>query len=149
MDGSRTGSDQASGAYQNSKEWFKVLAEKGRSRYERSLAKHLVAGLNDVNFGDRIIIFGASLLLSVLPVVVILSAYANHRVETDISDHLGLSGRGARVIDGLFRTSKVTFNVGVLIGLLLSLAGTIAVARSVQAITQACCWAAGILVSHL
>ena len=118
------------------KPWYKALADTARARYEGSLAKQLVTGLNDVNFGDRIIIFGASMLLSVLPLVVVLSAFANHHVDDDIAQHLGLSGAGDRVIEGLFRTPKVTFNLGILIGLLLSLAGTISVARSVQAIYE-------------
>jgi len=39
-------------------------------------------------------------------------------------------------MEGLFRTSSVSFNLGILVSLLLSLAGTIAVARSVQVIYE-------------
>jgi membrane protein len=100
------------------------------------LAEAVVKGLGAVEFGDRIIIFGASMLLSVLPLIIVLSTFANHQVDDDISQHLGLSGHAAQVMDGLFRSSKSSVNIGLAIGLLLSLAGTIAVARSVQVIYE-------------
>jgi len=114
----------------------KTLARRWRARYEDSLAQDLVRGLGEVDFGDRIIIFGASLLLSVLPLIIVLSAFASHRVEDDIAQHLGLSRQGARIVEGLFHASVTSFNLAVLIGLLLSFAGTIAVARSVQTIYE-------------
>jgi membrane protein len=85
-----------------------------------------------VDFGHRILIFGACLLLSVLPLIIVLSAYASHRIDNDIASHLGLSGRGARIVAGLFTSSPTSFNLSVLVGLVLSFAGTIAVARSVE-----------------
>jgi membrane protein len=82
------------------------------------------------------VIFGASLLLSILPMIILISAYANHHIEEDIAQHLGLSAKGVHVVQSLFRTSDVKFNFGILVGLLLSFAGTIAVARSVQVIYE-------------
>ena len=105
-------------------------------RYRGSLAQDVVKGLGTVDFGDRILVFGASLLLSVLPLIIILSAYANHRIEDDIATHLGLSARGDRIVEGLFAASNTSFNLSVLVGLLLSFAGTIAVARSVEVIYE-------------
>jgi membrane protein len=107
-----------------------------RSRYERSFAQDVMSGLNAVDFGDRIIIFGASMLLSVLPLVIVLSALASHRIQDDIAHHLGLSGQGSRVIEGLFKASVKSFNLAIAIGLVLSLAGTAAVARSVEVIYE-------------
>ena len=107
-----------------------------RARYEGSFAQEFLAGLGDVDFGDRIIIFGASLLLSVLPLIIVLSAYSSHRIQDDIAEHLGLNQQGTKIIEGLFHASVTSFNLAILIGLLLSFAGTIAVARSVQVIYE-------------
>jgi membrane protein len=115
---------------------YQRVSESWRARYQGSFAQDLVKGLGAVDFGDRIIIFGACLLISVLPLIIILSTYASHRIEDDIARHLGLSAQGDRIIDGLFKSSNTSFNLAVLVGLLLSLAGTIAVARSVEVIYE-------------
>ncbi len=70
------------------------------ARYQGSFAQDLVRGLRAVDFGDRIIIFGACLLVSVLPLIIVLSAYASHHVEDDIARHLGLSAQGDRIVEG-------------------------------------------------
>jgi membrane protein len=85
-----------------------------------------------VDFGDRIVIFGACLLVSVLPLIIVLSAYADHRVQEDIARHLGLSTQGTRIVEGLFKASVTSFNLAIVVSLLLALAGTVAVARSVE-----------------
>jgi membrane protein len=92
--------------------------------------------LGALDFGSRIIIFGASLLLSVLPIIILLGALASTRVDDDVSRHLGLNAHGSRIIRGLFRSSSLSFNLGILVALLLSLAGTIAVAGLVQAVYE-------------
>jgi membrane protein len=107
-----------------------------RSRYEGSFAQDLVKGLGAVDFGDRILVFGASMLLSVLPLIIVLSAYASHRIDDDIATHLGLSAQGDRIVEGLFHASNSSFHLAALVGLLLALAGTIAVARSVEVIYE-------------
>jgi membrane protein len=107
-----------------------------RARYPGSFAQDFVRGLGAVDFGDRILIFGACLLLSVLPLIIVLSAYTSHRIQDDIATHLGLSAQGDRIVEGLFQASDTSFNLGVLLGLLLSLAGTVAVARSVEVIYE-------------
>lgn len=101
-----------------------------------SFAQELVSGLGEVDFGDRIIIFGASLLLSVLPLIIVLSAYASYRIQEDIAQHLGLSHQGSKIVEGLFHASITSCNLAILVSLLLSFAGTIAVARSVQVIYE-------------
>ncbi len=105
-------------------------------RYEGSAAQDLLHALGAVEFGDRIILFGAALLPSVLPLIILLGALASSRVDDDIARHLGLGRQGTGIMEGLFRTSSVSFNLGILVSLLLSLAGTIAVARSVQVIYE-------------
>ena len=64
------------------------------------------------------------------------SALASQRVDDDIAKHLGLGRQGTQLLEGLFRTSSVSFNLGVFVSLVLSFAGTIAVARSVQVIYE-------------
>ena len=115
--------------------WARFKAA-SRAKYQGSVAQELIRALNAVDFGNRIVLFGASMLLSVLPLIVLLSAFANSRVDDDISRHLGLNNQGARIVGGLFRTSAASFNFAVLLSLLLSLAGTIAVARSIQVVYE-------------
>ena len=96
-----------------------------RVRYEESFAQELVRGLGAVDFADRIIIFGACLLVSVLPLIIVLSAFASHRIQDDIARHLGLSTQGSRVVEGLFKASVTSFNLAIFVSLLLSFAGTV------------------------
>jgi len=107
-----------------------------RQRYEGSVAHDLVKGLSRLEFGNWIILFGASFLLSVLPLIILLSAFANHRVDDNISVRLGLNREGAHIVEALFTSSRAGFNFGVVLSLLLSLAGTIAVAREIQRLYQ-------------
>ena len=107
-----------------------------RSRYERSFAHDLLEGLGAVDFGDRIINFGACLLLSVLPLIILLSGYASHHVEDDIARHLGLTAQGVQIVEGLFKSTATSFDLAVFVGLLLCFAGTIAVARSIETIYE-------------
>lgn len=107
-----------------------------RDRYEGSAAQDIVKGLNRVEFGNWIIIFGASFLLSVLPLILLLSAFANSRVDDNIDTRLGLSQGEAHVVDALFRSSHAGWGFGVVLALIFSLAGTIAVARSIQKLYQ-------------
>jgi membrane protein len=111
-------------------------ATKWRQRYEGSAVQDLVRTLGAIEFGDRIILFGSALLLSVLPLIILLSALASSRVDDDIARHLGLGRQGSRILEALFSPSNVSFNLGVFVSLALSLAGTIAVARSVQVIYE-------------
>ena len=55
---------------------------------------------------------------------------------TTFARHLGLGRQGSRILEGLFSSSNVSFNLGVFVSLALSLAGTIAVSRSVQVIYE-------------
>jgi membrane protein len=109
---------------------------KWRQRYEGSAVQDVVRTLGAIEFGDRIILFGSALLLSVLPLIILLSALASSRVDDDIARHLGLGRQGSRILEGLFSSSNVSFNLGVFVSLALSLAGTIAVSRSVQVIYE-------------
>jgi membrane protein len=105
-------------------------------RYQGSAAQDVVKGLGDVEFGNWIILFGASFLLSVLPLILLLSAFANSRVDDNIATRLGLSQKNAHVVDSLFKASHAGWGFGVVLALVFSLAGTIAVARSIQKLYQ-------------
>jgi membrane protein len=105
-------------------------------RYEGSAAHDLVKGLGDVEFGNWIILFGASFLLSVLPLILLLSAFANSRVDDNIDTRLGLNHNGSHVVDSLFKSAHAGWGFGVVLALIVSLAGTIAVARSIQKLYQ-------------
>ena len=107
-----------------------------RAHYEGSAAQDLVKGLDRVEFGNWILIFGASFLLSVLPLIVLLSAFANTRVDQRIETRLGLNHDETHIIDNLFKASHGGWSFGVVLALIFSLAGTIAVARSIQKLYQ-------------
>jgi membrane protein len=110
--------------------------QRWRARYQGSFAEDFVKGLGAVDFGDRILAVGASMLLSVLPLIIVLSAYASHRIDDDITTHLGLSAQGDRIVESLFTVSNTSFSLAVLVGLLLSFVGTVAVARSVEVVYE-------------
>jgi len=57
-----------------------------------------VKRLGAVDFVNSIVLFGASLLLSVLPFIILLSSIANHRIDTDLSRHIGLNHEGAAIV---------------------------------------------------
>ena len=107
-----------------------------RDRYQGSIAEDLIKGLTATEFGNWIILFGASFLLSVLPLVILLGAFANSRVDDDIATRLGLNREGSHIVDTLFSSEHAGLNFGVVVALVLSLAGTIAVARSIQKLYQ-------------
>jgi membrane protein len=115
--------------YDQAVEWW-------HDHYQGSTARDLIKGLGDAEFGNWIILFGASFLLSVLPLIILLSALANSRVDDDIDTRLGLNREGAHIIGSLFSSTHTGLNFGVIVALVLSLAGTIAVARSIQKLYQ-------------
>jgi membrane protein len=89
-----------------------------------------------LDFGNQIVLFGAALLLSVLPIVILLSAFATTRIDDDIARNMSLDRQGAQGVSRLFTSAHLSFNIGILIALLMSLAGTIAVGISIQEIYE-------------
>ena len=51
-----------------------------RSRYDESWVQDLAERLTALDFGNWIILFGASLLLTVLPLIILLSSLADERI---------------------------------------------------------------------
>ena len=108
--------------------WLKAA----RARYEGSWIAAIAARLNALHFFDWTTIFGAELLWSALPFIILLSSVANERIDDDLSRHIGLNGQGAKILRGLFRNSPTHAFVPIATGLLFTLAGVIAVVASLQ-----------------
>ena len=107
-----------------------------RRRFEGSWAEDLTMQLKALELGNWTVIFGAELLWSVLPLLILLSSLANERVDDDISRHIGVTGQGVRVIRELFRNSPTFSLVPILTGLLFALVGTITVVNSMQVLYE-------------
>ena len=107
-----------------------------RARYERSLAGDVVEQLKALHFFEWTTVFGAELLWSALPFVILLSSLANERIDDDLSRHIGLNGQGAHIVRGLFRGTPTHAVEPIATGLLFSLAGVIAVVSSLQVIYE-------------
>jgi membrane protein len=107
-----------------------------RDRFEGSLAQSFLAQLKALDFADQAILFGAGLLVSLLPFVILLSAFASQRVDDDISLRLGLDRRAAGIMDHLFTSAPATLNVATASSLVFLVAGMLAVASSLQQIYE-------------
>jgi len=114
----------------------RLFVRAARGRFERSAARAFLGQLGAQDFGNSIVVFGASLLLSVLPFIILLSSLANHRIDTDLSRHIGLDSAGARIVGQLFRSSPAHSAAPIVTALILAAAGTMAVAGSLQAIYE-------------
>ena len=89
-----------------------------------------------MDFANSIVLFGSSLLLSVLPFIILLSSLANRRIDTDLSRHIGLNSQGARMVSQLFRSSPAHSAAPIVTALVFAAAGTMAVAGSLQVIYE-------------
>jgi membrane protein len=114
----------------------RTIAGAARARFERSSIQLFVRRLGELDFVDSIVNFGAALLISVLPFVILLSSLANHRIDTDLSRHIGLDRQGARIVSHLFRASPSHSAVAIVTALIFATAGTMAVAGSLQVIYE-------------
>jgi len=114
----------------------RTLAGAARDRYEGSSAQVFLSRLGALDFANSIILFGSALLISVLPFVILLSSLANHRIDTDLSRHIGLDRQGALVVSQLFRSSPAHSVAAVVTALIFATAGTAAVASSLQVIYE-------------
>jgi membrane protein len=111
------------------------LAAVGR-RFEGSWLQDLNRRLNAIDFANAIVMFGASLLLSALPLIILLSSAANERVDDDLSRHMGLSVRGARIMEELFRKTPSHASTPIILGVIIAFAGTVTVASALQVIYE-------------
>jgi len=106
------------------------------TRYEGSWVEDIVAQLKALHVFDWTTIFGAELLWSALPFIIVLSSLANTRIDDDLSRHLGLNGRGAHIVETLFRNTPSHAVVPIVTGLLFSFAGIVAVVASLQVVYE-------------
>ncbi len=107
-----------------------------RVRYQGSWVEAIVAQLKALHFFEWTTIFGAELLWSALPFIILLSSLANERIDDDLSRHVGLNGHGAQIVRTLFRNSPTHAVVPIATGLLFTLAGVIAVVSSLQVLYE-------------
>src|SRR3954451_4298672 len=118
------------------RERARVRAGAVRSRYEASWAGQIGNELKTLDFVNWITVFGASLLWSVLPLIILLSSLADERIDDDLSRHIGLNSQGAHIVRTLFRGTPAHSVEPILTGFLFSFAGVIAVASSLQFIYE-------------
>jgi membrane protein len=114
---------------------YKALAS-ARDRFEGSLAQSFLVRLKALDFATQAMLFGAGLLVSLLPFVILLSAFASQRVDDDISLRLGLDRRAADIVDHLFTSAPATLNAATATSLVFLIAGMLAVASSLQQIYE-------------
>jgi membrane protein len=103
-----------------------------RARYEGSWVQAIATQLKALHVVDWTVIFGAELLWSALPFIILLSSLANQRIDDDLSRHIGLNSQGAQIVEHLFRHRPAHATIAILTGLLFSFAGSIAVVSSLQ-----------------
>lgn len=114
--------------------WERV--EAARTRFERSWIEDLIRHVKAVDLYTWTLVFGAELLWSVLPLLILLSSFANHRIDDDLSEHIGLDRQAALIFKEVFRNTPEHAVIPILTGLLFSLTGTIAVVQSLQVLYE-------------
>jgi membrane protein len=107
-----------------------------RGRYEGSWVQSIAAQLKDLHVFDWTVIFGAELLWSALPFIILLSSLASTRIDDDLSRHIGLNSQGAQIVEHQFRHAPAHATIAILTALLVSLAGSIAVVGSLQVLYE-------------
>jgi membrane protein len=105
-------------------------------RYEGSFAHRLFARLGALDFMNQAILFGAGVLLSLLPFLVLLSAFADERVDDDVALHLGLDHRAATIVSHLFTQHSARWDSATALSLLIMIAGTLTVVGALQEIYE-------------
>jgi hypothetical protein len=70
-------------------------------RYETSFV-HGVIWLVALDFTNQAILLGAGLLISLLPFLIFISAFADERIDDDLALHLGLDHHAAQIVSHLF-----------------------------------------------
>lgn len=107
-----------------------------RRRYAGSVAQQVGSRASALDFANQAMLLGAGLLASLLPLLILLSAFANQRVDDDIALRLGLDQRAAALVSQLFHSSTASVSAATLTSLIFVAAGTVAVASSLQQIYE-------------
>jgi membrane protein len=107
-----------------------------RARYQASWAGELGRELKALDFINWITVFGALLLSSALPLIILLSSLANEQIDDDLSRHIGLNSEGAQIVRAFFRRTPAHGVEPILTGILFSFGGVVAAVRSLQLIYE-------------
>jgi membrane protein len=107
-----------------------------RARYERSWTGEIGRQLKALDFVNWITMFGAALLWSALPLVILLSSLADTKIDDDLSRHIGLNSEGTHIVETLFRGTPAHSVDAILTGFLFTIGGVVAVASSLQLIYE-------------
>ena len=118
------------------RDWARLRVGAVRGRYQGSWVEDIVTQLKALHFFDWTTIFGAELLWSALPFIIVLSSLANIRIDDDLSRHIGLNTRATHIVETLFRNTPSHAIVPIVTGLLFSFAGIVAVVASLQVIYE-------------
>ena len=110
----------------------RLLGERVHDRYAGSTLRLIVARLRDLGFMCSITLFGAAFLLSALPFIILMSSFADRRVEDDLSHHLGLNRQASQIVDQLFSHSGSRSTPAVVLAVVLSVIGAAGVAGTLQ-----------------
>jgi len=109
---------------------------RARDRFKGSLAQRFLQRLKALDFADQAMLFGAGLLVSLLPFVILLSAFASQRIDDDISLRLGLDRKASGIMDHLFTAAPATLTAATATSLVFLVFGMVAVASSLQQIYE-------------
>lgn len=107
-----------------------------RARYRASWFAEIEHELKALDFVNWITVFGASLLWSVVPLIILLSSFANEKVDDDLSRHIGLDSSAAQIVRTLFRATPAHGAEAIITGFLFSFCGVVAVVSSLQFIYE-------------
>src|SRR3974377_1947233 len=94
-----------------------------RDRYEGSSVQEFVRTISKVDFGNEIILFGSAILLSVVPIIILLSSLASTRIDDDVARNMGLDRRGAQYIARLFTAPRSGTGTEIAIGFGVAVGG--------------------------
>lgn len=112
------------------------LVSAARGRLSGSTAAIFLRRLAALDFLQSVTVFGAVMLLSVLPFVMLLSSLANHRIDTDLSRNIGLDRQGANIVSQLFTSPPTDSVADLVVALAIATVGTMAVANFLQVIYE-------------
>jgi membrane protein len=107
-----------------------------RQRYEASWPAEIGRQLKALDFVNWITIFGAALLWSALPLIILLSSLADTKIDDDLSRHIGLNSQGTHIVETLFRGTPAHSVEAILTGFLFTIGGVVAVVSSLQLIYE-------------
>ena len=105
-------------------------------RLEGTWVDAFVKELKAVDVVEWTTVFGAELLWSVLPLLILLSSLASTRIDDDLSRHIGLNHHGAHIVEGMFRNTPSHAIVPIVTGVLIAFVGTVAVVGSIQVLYE-------------